>query len=100
VHKWTPATVDLSAALAREKQLAKLPKYERIGIDSLPGQQGAAWEYTFTDPKFGPLHGLERAFVTPSGTFLLQWRTPVKEWAQYLPGLGVVTRSITVAATK
>jgi len=99
VRKWAPSNVDLSAALAHEEQIAKLPKYKRITIDSSPGQQVAAWEYTFTDPKMGQLHGLERAFVTPGGTFLLQWRTPINEWTQNLAKLGVVTSSLS-AATK
>jgi hypothetical protein len=100
VRKWTPSNPDLSAALAHEEQIAKLPKYKRISMESMPGQQGAAWEYTFTDPKMGQLHGLDRVFVTPSGTFLIQWRTPIKEWTQNLSKLGVVTSSFTVAATK
>ena len=100
VRKWTPSNPDLSTALVHEEQTAKLPKYTRIDIESLPGQQGAAWEYTFTDPKAGQLHGLDRVFVTTSGTFIIQWRTPIREWTQNLSKLGVVTSSFTVAATK
>jgi hypothetical protein len=48
----------------------------------------------------GPLHGLDRVIVTPSGAFVIQWRTPIKEWTQNLAKLGVVTSSFTVAATK
>jgi hypothetical protein len=100
VRKWTPSSPDLATALAHEEQVAKLPKYKRIDMQSLPGQQGAAWEYTFTDSKMGPLHGLDRVIVTPSGAFVIQWRTPIKEWTQNLSKLGVVTSSFTVAATK
>jgi hypothetical protein len=55
------------------------------------------WEYTFTDPKMGRLHGLERAFVTASGAYLIQWRTPADKWAANLPKLGVVTSSFRAA---
>ena len=98
VRKWAPPTADISAALLQEAQKAKLDKFKRITIDSVPGQQAAALEYTFTDKKMGPLHGLDRAVVTPTGTFLVQWRTPIKEWTQNLSYLGIVTRSVT--ATK
>jgi hypothetical protein len=100
VRQWNPSsTVDMTQALTHEEQVAKLPRYKRISIDSVPGgQPGGAWEYTFTDPKMGQLHGLERAFVTPNGTFLLQWRTPVNEWTQNLSKLGVVTSSFTTGS--
>jgi hypothetical protein len=98
VRKWTPLTSDLSAALLQEEQKAKLKDFKRITSDSVPGQQAAALEYTFTDKKMGPLHGLDRVIVTPTGTFLVQWRTLPKEWTQHLPYLGIVTRS--VSATK
>jgi serine/threonine protein kinase len=98
VRAWAPANVDLSVALSREEVLAKLPRYHRVSIEALPGQLGAVWEYTFTDPKMGPLHGLERAFVTPTGTYLIQWRTPAREWNANLPKLGVVTSSFRATA--
>ena len=94
MRAWAPSNVDLSVALQREEQLAKLPGYQRLDLTVLSGQQGAVWEYTFTDPKFGRLHGLERAFLAPSGgAYLLQWRTPIDKWTANLPKLGVVTTS-------
>jgi serine/threonine protein kinase len=99
VRAWAPSNVDLSVALRREEELAKLPGYKRVDLTVLSGQQGAVWEYTFTDPKFGRLHGLERAFLTPNGTaYLLQWRTPINKWAVNLANLGVVTSSFRAAA--
>jgi serine/threonine protein kinase len=92
VRKWAPSTADLSAALAQEAQ--KLKDYKQIAVDSVPGGQAATLEYTFTDKKMGLLHAVDRAYVTPSGTFLLQWRTLPKEWTQHLAYLGVVTRSV------
>ena len=99
VRTWAPSNVDLAVALAREEKLAKLPRYRRVSLETLPGQLGAVWEYTFTDPKMGRLHGLERAFVTPTGAYLVQWRTPVDKWAANLSKLGVATISFSVGAT-
>ncbi len=99
VRAWAPSNVDPAVALLREATLAKLPGYRQISLETLPGQQGAVWEYTFTDPKMGRLHGLERAFLTPTGGYLLQWRTPADEWAANLPELGAVTRSFRAVAT-
>ncbi len=91
VRAWAPSNVDPAVALAREETLAKLPDYRRVSLEKLPDQQGAVWEYTFTDRKMGRMHGLERAFITPAGAYLVQWRTPADEWAANLPKLGVVT---------
>jgi hypothetical protein len=96
VRAWAPSDVDLSVALTREERLAKLPRYHRVSMETVPGQQGAVWEYTFVDPKMGPLHGLERAFVTPTASYLIQWRTPADEWKANLPKLGVVTASFRI----
>ncbi len=93
VRAWAPSNGDLAVALSREAELAKLPGYREISVENLPGGQGAVWEYTFTDPEMGRLHGLERAFRTPGGGYLVQWRTPVDEWAANLPKLGVIASS-------
>ena len=93
VRAWAPSNVDLRLALAREEELSGLQQYRRIALETVPGERGAVWEYTFTDPKMGRLHGLERAFLTPTGAYLLQWRTPAGEWAVNLPKLGVVAGS-------
>jgi hypothetical protein len=98
VRAWRPSNVDLSVAMAREEDRANLPQYRRISMETLPGQLGAVWEYTFTDPKMGQLRGVDRAFVTPSGAFIVQWRTPVDEWTENLPKLGVVTSNFRSAA--
>jgi serine/threonine protein kinase len=93
VLAWPPSTVDLAVAVAHEAELAKLPGYRKISVEILPGKQGAVWEYTFTDPRMGRLHGVERAFLTPTGGYLIQWQTPPAEWAANLPKLGVVVNS-------
>ncbi|MEV6490819.1 serine/threonine-protein kinase [Actinoplanes sp. NPDC051633] len=97
VRTWAPSNENLAVALTREAALAKLPGYREISVENLPGGQGAVWEYTFTDPKMGRLHGLERAFVTPTGGYLVQWRTPADKWAANLPKLGVIASSFRAA---
>jgi hypothetical protein len=93
VREWKPSNTDLAVALDREEELADLPRYKRVSMEVLPGGQGAVWEYTFTDPRMGRLHGLDRAFRTSTGAYLVQWRAPADEWAANLPKLGVVTSS-------
>ncbi len=93
VRAWAPSSVDSAVVLSHEQELAKLPGYRRVSLEILTGQQGAIWEYTFTDPKMGPLRGLERAFLTPNGAHLVQWRTPAADWTAHLPQLGVITTS-------
>jgi hypothetical protein len=99
VRAWAPANTDLAAALVREEELAKLRGYRRINMAVLPDRRGAVWEYTFTDPKMGRLHGLERAFLTSNNrAYLVQWRTPLDKWNDNLGKLGVVTSSFHVTA--
>ena len=74
---------DPVTALQREEQAAKLGSaYRRVSLGAVPqaSDEGAVWEYTFTDKDAGPLHGLERAFIVDGRTYLLQWRTPAKRW--------------------
>ncbi len=88
---WTPADPDLAKALQREEERAKLGNYKRLSMEVLPGQQGAVVEYTFTDPKMGRMHGLDRVFVASGRTYLVQWRTLADEWTANLGKLGVAT---------
>jgi hypothetical protein len=99
VHPWAATRVDLAVALTHEAELAKLPGYRKISVEVLPSGQGAVWEYTFTDPKMGRLHGVERAFLTPTGSYLIQWRTPADKWAANLPKLGTITNSFQTVQT-
>jgi hypothetical protein len=85
------AGTDLTAALAREEQRADLPAYRRIRLESRGAE--AIWEYTFSDPKAGPLRGSERAFVAGGHAYLMQWRTPLDKWAANARTLTVVTNS-------
>jgi hypothetical protein len=93
VREWSPSDSDLFVALANEESRARrsMPNYRRTSMQVLPQQNGAVWEYTFTDPKMGRLRGLERAFVVDDRAYLIQWRTPAAKWAENLPNLGVVT---------
>jgi hypothetical protein len=79
IRVWDGAGTDLVAALTREERSANLANYRRIRIEG-PSSGSAAWEYTFTDPKAGPLRALEQAFVAGGITYLVQWRTPPGKW--------------------
>src|SRR4029453_103119 len=78
---WTPSDPDLGAALAREETAAGLGNYKRVRMTISPQQDSADWEYTFTDPKMGPLHGLDRAILRDGRAYIIQWRTPAAKWA-------------------
>lgn len=79
IRVWDGAGTNLVAALTLEEQSAKLANYRRIRIEG-PASGSAVWEYTFTDPKAGPLRALEQAFVAGGVTYLVQWRTPPAKW--------------------
>jgi eukaryotic-like serine/threonine-protein kinase len=93
VREWNPSDSDLFIALANEESRVRrnMPNYRRVSIEVLPQQNAGVWEYTFTDPKMGRLHGLERAFIVSGRAYLIQWRTPVEKWTDNLANLGVVT---------
>jgi hypothetical protein len=99
VRAWNPSDPDLSLAMAREESAAALPSYQRIRMTVSPERVGAVWEYTFTDPKMGRLHGLDRAVLAPGGTYMIQWRTPAAKWTENLAKLDVVTQSFRPAST-
>jgi serine/threonine protein kinase len=98
IREWTPGSANLVAALGGEEARAALgPTYSRIQIVSVRPEEpnaGALWEYTFTDPKMGPLHGVERAVVLSGHHYLIQFRTPADKWQQNLFVLDIVTTTI------
>jgi hypothetical protein len=98
IREWAPGSANLVAALSGEEARAALgPTYRRIQIVPVrPDEQsaGALWEYTFTDPKMGPLHGIERAVVLSGHNYLIQFRTPADKWQQNLFILDIVTTTI------
>ena len=46
--------------MRREETAAGLRNYNRLRLDVTPQQNSAEREYTFTDPKMGPLHALDQ----------------------------------------
>jgi serine/threonine protein kinase len=80
-------------ALQYEEIAAKLPDYRRIRIEPLAEGASAEWEYSFQDPKMGPLHGLDRVFVVAGKAYLIQWRTSPADWLSNLGQLQLITRS-------
>ena len=93
VRVWDDAGPDLLAALGREENTAGLPAYQKVRMAALPGSAGAEWEYMFTDPKAGALHGLERVFVAGGHTYLVQWRTPPDRWDKSKDDFTIVLKS-------
>ena len=98
VREWTPPDPDVMTALGREETAAGLPGYQRVRMDS--AGQGAVWEYAFTDPKLGPLHGLDRAVVANGRSYLIQWRTAAADWDQNLADLERMTTTFQPAAPR
>jgi serine/threonine protein kinase len=95
VRVWDTAGADLTKAIGRLERTSRLPGYHRIRLDAVPGAQdnATAWEYTYTDPKAGKLHGLERVFTAGGHTYLIQWRTPVNGWTSHQPTHTIVMDS-------
>ena len=79
-----------------EARAALGPTYRRIQMSAVRQDEhmGAVWEYTFTDSKMGPLHGIERGVVVSGHSYLIQFRTPPEKWQQSLFVLDVVTATI------
>ena len=98
VREWTPPDPDVMTALGREETAAGLPGYQRVRMDS--AGQGAVWEYAFTDPELGPLHGLDRAVVANGRSYLIQWRTAAAAWDQNLADLERMTATFQPAAPR
>jgi hypothetical protein len=80
-------------ALQQEESTANLPDYRRIRIEPLATGSGGEWEYSFQDPKMGPLHGLDRVFLVSGKAYLIQWRTSPADWLGNLGQLQLITRS-------
>jgi serine/threonine protein kinase len=95
VRDWQPSDPDLSLALAREETAAAMSDYRRLRMEVSPQQDGALWEYTYTnaDPKMGRLHVVDQVFVASGRAYILEWATPADKWSQFLDELTVVTDS-------
>jgi len=93
VRAWDGTAHDPVAYLAEQETQAKLAGYNRMRMAPMADHPGAEWEYTYTDPKLGKLHGLERAFFVMGRAYLIQWRIPPNGWQDNLGGFGVITNS-------
>jgi hypothetical protein len=92
VRVWNDAGPDLQAAMAREERRNALPRYDLVQIGAA-ANNGAVWEYEFTDPKAGRLHGMEHAFVAGGRTYVIQWRASPAKWAATQKDFQVVMSS-------
>jgi predicted Ser/Thr protein kinase len=93
VGEWNAPDPAPLTALQRAEQAANLPGYRRIRIDPVADQMAAEWEYTFSDPKMGALHGVDRGVVVNGRRYLIQWRTAASDWQRQLPSFGLITKS-------
>ena len=69
----------------RRQEAARAPgmrDYHRIRIEAVDYFQRAAdWEFTYTMDQVGPVHVVNRGFVTsPHHGYALYWLTPADEW--------------------
>jgi tRNA A-37 threonylcarbamoyl transferase component Bud32 len=96
VGPWIPSNNDLVASLMREEQQARLAGYQRLRIEPLSGyrtEAAAEWEYLYTDPQRGRLHGITRGFIVADRAYLIEWRTPVAVWPANRGTLGTILDS-------
>ena len=93
VAPWT-APGDLVPALVAAERQARPPGYLRIRIGTVAEPPGAVWEYTFQDPRAGPMRALRQIVTVGGRSFRLDWRAPAAEWAADLPMLVTVLPTI------
>jgi hypothetical protein len=90
VSTWTAPPSNVVAALVAEERGVRLAGYRRIRIEGLPEPPDAVWEYTFRDPRAGPMRGLKRVLSAGGHTYVIEWRVPRATWAAELQRLAVV----------
>ncbi len=88
-----PGARDPLTALVDKERTTRLAAYRRIRIEALPRSSDAVWEYTFTDPRAGPVRGLERLVSGEGSMYLIEWHAPTAAWASNLEDLAVVLES-------
>ena len=81
ISSWKPDRANVVAALIDEERAVALPAYKRIRIEALPQRPDAIWEYTFRDPRAGPVRGLERVVDFGGRTYLIEWHASRATWA-------------------
>jgi serine/threonine protein kinase len=91
VGLWNAADAVPATALQREEEAAQLPGYRRVRLEPSTQGFGAEWEYSFQDPKMGPLHGMDHGFVVAGQRYLIQWRTAPGDWQANLASLQFIT---------
>ncbi|GAA4600409.1 hypothetical protein BJY16_003507 [Actinoplanes octamycinicus] len=87
ITRWPHPRGDVLADLIGQERAVKLPSYRRVRIEAVPAP---VWEFTYTDPKAGPMHVLRQLV---DGTHLVEWRTPRADWAISLPKLTEIRAS-------
>ncbi|MFG2820222.1 serine/threonine-protein kinase [Kitasatospora sp. NPDC048365] len=85
--------------LELEQTVSTYPDYQRIllAADTYQGRPGAAWEFTWTDPKQGTRHAVDQAFIATSGTeYAIYLSGPESDWTSTQQRLVTVLNSFTV----
>jgi eukaryotic-like serine/threonine-protein kinase len=93
ISSWAAPTRDVVAAFVAEERDVRLAAYRRIRIEALPEPPDAVWEYTFQDPRAGPVRALRRVLAAGGHTYLVEWRAARTSWAAELQRLAVVLDS-------
>ncbi|WP_158647145.1 serine/threonine-protein kinase [Actinoplanes sp. ATCC 53533] len=94
ISRWAAPPRDVVAALITEENGVRLTAYRRLRMEALPEPPNAVWEYTFRDPRRGPMHGLRRVLTAAGHTYLIEWQAPAPAWSAELPKLAVVLDSV------
>jgi hypothetical protein len=94
VSTWTPGAENVVLLLIGRERNVTLAGYRRIRIEALPTPPDAVWEYTFRNPEAGPVRVLQRVVARGGHTYLVEWHTPSKAWADELQQLDVVMDSL------
>jgi len=94
ISRWAAPPRDVVAALITEENDVGLAAYRRLRMEALPEPPNAVWEYTFRDPRRGPMHGLRRVLTAEGHTYLIEWQAPAPAWSAELPKLAVVLDSV------
>lgn len=94
ISRWAAPPRDVVAALITEENGVRLTAYRRLRMEALPEPPNAVWEYTFRDPRRGPMHGLRRVLTTEGHAYRIEWQAPASAWSAELPKLAVVLDSV------
>ncbi|BEL08777.1 hypothetical protein Q0Z83_069680 [Actinoplanes sichuanensis] len=86
---------DVVAELEIAEMETHLPGYRRLRLEALPDPLAAVWEYTFQDPDGTAMRSLRRVTSVGGRSYVLEWQSTRKAWAEQLADYTVVLASFT-----